>query len=157
MLIINEAWEQSFARVDFNKKAILDRGWNPLNYNLLNDEDIQATMTNSEHHEYQSMMKLNSNDTPINKSQSVPSMKTSISDLTDESGLNKHRKTVEPNYDPQYLTKVISDSVTISTKLNFSTGRAADIARRLIHDHDIREAREVNKKLLEKGKLARKC
>ena len=40
--------------------------------------------------------------------------------------------------------------------MKFSTGRAADIARRLIRDHDIHEAREANKKLARKGKLASK-
>ena len=83
MILINDAWEQSFARVDFNKKAISDRGWNPLNYSLLNDEDIKATMTDSEHFEYQSMLKMNSNDTPMNNILSEASMKTLISDLAD--------------------------------------------------------------------------
>ena len=85
-------------------------------------------------------------------------MEKSVSDITaDETG-EQTRKIIEPNYDPRYLTKVISDSVTISSKLNlnFSTGRAAEIARRLLHDHDIREAREANQQLAEKGKLARK-
>ena len=103
------------------------------------------------------MMKLYSNDTPINNSLYEPSMTTSISDLTDENGINKsYWKNVEPNYDPKYLTKVISDSVTISTKLNISTGRAANIASRRIHDHCICEAREANKRLTKKRKLARK-
>ena len=156
MILINDAWEQSFARVDFNKKAISDRGWNPLNYSLLNDEDIKATMTDSEHFEYQSMLKMNSNDTPMNNILSEASMKTLISDLTDANSGVLDRKHIEPNYDPRYLTKVILDSVTISKQLNFSTGRAADIARRLIHDHGIHEAREANKNLTKKGKLARK-
>jgi len=151
MIIVNNAWEQSFARIDLNKKAISDRGWGPLNYNLLNDEDIKATMTDLENREFLSMMKLRS----MSKTRFEPSMSTSrISDLTDDNEVC--RKNIQPNYDPRYLTKVISDSVTISTKLNFSAGRAAEVARRLIHDHDIREAREANKKLAEKGKLAKK-
>ena len=31
MVIVNNAWQQSFAQVDHNKKAISDRGWDPLN------------------------------------------------------------------------------------------------------------------------------
>jgi len=152
MIIVNDAWEQSFARVDLNKKAISDRGWGPLNYNLLNNEEIKAMMTDSENREYLSMMKLRS----MSKTRSEPSMSTSISDLTDENEVcSSSRKNIQPNYDPKYLTKVISDSVTVS-KLNFSAGRAAEVARRLIHDHDIREAREANKKLAEKGKVAKK-
>ena len=38
--LINKAWEQSFVRVDKNKNAIADRGWNPLNRNLLTNDDI---------------------------------------------------------------------------------------------------------------------
>jgi hypothetical protein len=33
--LINSAWERSFAKVEYAKKAILQRGWNPLNYVLL--------------------------------------------------------------------------------------------------------------------------
>ena len=33
--IVNYAWEKSFARVDLNLKAIISRGWNPMNYHLL--------------------------------------------------------------------------------------------------------------------------
>ena len=39
------------------KKAISDRSWGPLNYNLLNDEDIKATMTDLESREFMSMLK----------------------------------------------------------------------------------------------------
>ena len=89
MIIINDAWHQSFAQVDFNKKVISDRGWGPLNYNRLDNEDIKATMTNSEHCEYLSKMKLNLNDRTINNSLSEPFMATSTSELTDENGINK--------------------------------------------------------------------
>ena len=43
--LINKAWEQSFVRVDKNKNAIADRGWNSLNRNLLTNDDICSTMT----------------------------------------------------------------------------------------------------------------
>ena len=35
MTIINAAWDNSFARVDTNKKAISERGWVPFNRNLM--------------------------------------------------------------------------------------------------------------------------
>ena len=44
----NIAWERSFARVEQNKKAIVERGWNPLNYNLLTNSELRATMTVAE-------------------------------------------------------------------------------------------------------------
>ena len=142
MTIVDDAWQHSFDRIELNKKAISDRGWGPLNYNLLHDKDIQSTMTDSESREYLSMLKSQSAD------------QSTISDLTDEHA-NKSTKKIPLNFDPKYLTKVITDSVTMSSNLNFTAGRAADVARRLIHDHDIREAREANQKLASKGKEAR--
>ncbi len=38
--IIDHAWDQSFARVHSNLKAIAARGWGPMNYNLLTHEQI---------------------------------------------------------------------------------------------------------------------
>ncbi len=49
MIIVHEAWHQSFSQVELNKRAIAGRGKGPLNYNLLNDTDVKATMTDSEH------------------------------------------------------------------------------------------------------------
>ena len=99
-------------------------------------------MIDLETHEYLSMLKSQSAD------------QSTISDLTDENQKATTKK-IPLNFDPKYLTKVITDSVIHSPKLNFSTGRAADVARRLIHDHDIREAREANLKLASKGKEAK--
>jgi len=39
--IVHYAWEQSFARVETNKKATAARGWNPLTYNLLDNKDLK--------------------------------------------------------------------------------------------------------------------
>ena len=47
--LINFAWNKSFAQKDTNKKAIAARGWYPLNYHLLMDPELRATMTKSEH------------------------------------------------------------------------------------------------------------
>ena len=71
MTIVNDAWQHSFDRIELNKKAIYDRSWGSLNYNLLNDKDIQATMTDLETVEYASMLK-------------SPSDQSTINDLTDE-------------------------------------------------------------------------
>ena len=48
MPLINFAWANSFVKVEQNKKAIVDRGWNPLNYNLLTNSELRATMTIAE-------------------------------------------------------------------------------------------------------------
>ena len=158
MTIIDEAWSQSFANVKQNKKAIEARGWGPLNYNLLNDEDIKATMTESETREYHCMLKNNNfNELEPGASVTTSTSATSMSDITDENTIRSGDQKYAPvlNYQQKYLTKVISDSVTLNSKLNFTSGRAADVARRLLHDHDIRHAREANQMLARKGKEAR--
>ena len=43
--IVNEAWSLSFARVYNNTKAISERGWGPLNRNLLTYKELLQTMT----------------------------------------------------------------------------------------------------------------
>ena len=41
--ICNRAFQKSFAKVDCVQKAIAERGWGPLNYNLLTHPDIMAS------------------------------------------------------------------------------------------------------------------
>jgi hypothetical protein len=43
--IVNYAWNGSFDNVETNKKAILERGWFPLNRMLLLHSEIRKTMT----------------------------------------------------------------------------------------------------------------
>ena len=43
--LVARAWDDSFARIDSNKQAIAERGWNPLNYNCLLNPEIRATMS----------------------------------------------------------------------------------------------------------------
>ena len=51
MALINIAWDKSFARVQKNKKAIVDRGWNPLNRSLLLHTELRVAMTKREQSE----------------------------------------------------------------------------------------------------------
>ena len=46
--MINEAWTLSFARVQNNKKAISERGWCPLNRNLLLYKELLQIMTEAD-------------------------------------------------------------------------------------------------------------
>ena len=48
VVLVNMAWQQSFARSISNKKAIEMHGWNPLNRNLLLNETLRSTMTEEE-------------------------------------------------------------------------------------------------------------
>ena len=46
--IVNPSWDGSFARVEYNKRAIGKRGWNPLNRGCLLHPEILATKVNDE-------------------------------------------------------------------------------------------------------------
>ena len=48
MLLINIAWNKSFARVDKNRRAIADRRWGQYNRNILTFSHIRATMTETD-------------------------------------------------------------------------------------------------------------
>ena len=48
MILINYAWERSFARVETNKVAIAERGWFPLNRKLPISTQLRSTMTENE-------------------------------------------------------------------------------------------------------------
>ena len=149
--IINYAWERSFGQVESSKRAISDRGWCPLNYNLLTNKQILPTMTMSESIELQSMIKTKSSIATIcshtQQSSSTPGISliksTSLSELTDDQ---------EMNYNPYYMQRIPQTVVTISSKLNFTTGRAAHVARTLLHESDIFEARQKDKTNVQKGK-----
>ena len=152
--IINFAWERSFAQVESSKKVISDRGWCPLNCNPLTNKQILPTMTMSESIELQSMIKSNASLSKTicsitQQSSSTPELSmmksTSLSELTDDQ---------EMNYNPFYMQRV-PHTVTVASKLNFKTGRAAHVARTLLHESDILEAREQNKTNVEKGKEAK--
>eukprot|EP00977_Amphora_coffeiformis_P002353 scaffold439_cov107-Amphora_coffeaeformis.AAC.1 len=45
--LIKTCWEQSFARVESNRKMICELGWGPLNFNILNDPRIAHTKNQS--------------------------------------------------------------------------------------------------------------
>jgi hypothetical protein len=46
--LVNLCWDDSFANVRTNKKAIVERGWAPFNRNLLLNTEIRATMIESD-------------------------------------------------------------------------------------------------------------
>ena len=161
---VNYAWEQSFARVETNKKAIADRGWGPLNFNLLNNDDIKATMTDSEREELFSLMKqsqhgLNNCRTPNSIAITTStSQHSTISDLTLDSS-SASSSNVVTNYNSKYMMRTnegTSSVTTLASKMNFKTGRSAFVVRTLLHKTDLNEAREENQKLALNGREAKK-
>ncbi len=44
--LVHCAWEHSFARAESSRRAIADRGWNPLTFNLLDHEELHSAINN---------------------------------------------------------------------------------------------------------------
>ena len=45
--LVSKAWDESFAHIAINQKAVAEQGWGPLNYNLLLHPEIQLTSTSN--------------------------------------------------------------------------------------------------------------
>ena len=117
-------------------------------------------MTNSEIMELQSMLKVkSSSSTATNSTQQsstesintnntmmICTNNTSLNSLTDDG--------LDMNYDPKFITQ-IPQTVVALRGINFKTGRSAHVARALIHESDILEAREKNQMSADKGKQAK--
>ena len=72
VLLVNQAWNASFARVEYNKKAIAAQGWNPLTFNLLNNPKIHGTMT-EEDQQREQPTSIDDSDSPPNDHSLLPS------------------------------------------------------------------------------------
>ena len=130
MPIINKAWSQSFARVKDNQKAISERGWNPLNYNLMLNPEIRATMTEQEREEEGL-----SNSTII---------------LPRTVGLNQERS--DSTYTESSIPMSANSDTTQQSSLNFSTGQSAATIESIIAATQLLERREQIKKEQDEGK-----
>ena len=68
--IVNYAWDRSFARTESNKTAIIERGWNPLNYALLTSPEVIRTQINNE--KYVSTSTETTTETPESDETPIP-------------------------------------------------------------------------------------
>ena len=127
MPLINIAWDKSFARNHQNKKAIVDRGWNHLNYNLLTEPDLRATMTIGEKVSEHSKITLPPSMQPENINNS-DSNQTS-SDNSTASKITTSHSSQKTSYSQQ-------------SSLNFSTGVSAECLTALVRNEQLMEARE---------------
>ena len=130
--LVNIAWEKSFARIHLNKMAIAERGWTPLNRNLLLYKEIQSTMTAAEKEQFTGKLyeipPLISVDIGFDNSTSI----SSISNVSDRFNIQSQ--------------KLLS--------LNYSSGNSALVLESIVADQDLREARERNRlKKLEGGEI----
>ena len=117
MPLINIAWDKSFASVEENKTIIAERGWNPLNYNLLTNLGLRATMTVAERNTESSKVTLppsfmntgvgsSSNGTSTNSSQSDSELPSSISNY------NNHNENSSISNSIQQLSLYFSPGVS---------------------------------------------
>lgn len=153
--MVNFAWNQSFVRVEKNLKAIEARGWGPLNYALLNDSQIQATMTDVESKSYALMLKPEKSLNDARSVQQTLSHESTINTAEETISTLTNDPAIDMNYKSIYLKKKVPDTVTIASKLNFSTGRSAAVIQSLLHDADLQKVRQINKTKADKGKDAK--
>ena len=139
--IINYAWKHSFARKNKNQNANSDRGWNPLNRNILTNADLRATMTLKEksrdHH------KANNIILPqryFNDDKSTDSETISATSCSAFSMYNNPPSTFNNSQEQA------------SIDLNFSYGTAQKCLEAIVKDSDLQMARERIKENLSTGK-----
>ena len=136
MPIINDAWKKSFARVNMNKNAISDRGWNPLNRALLLNDELRATMTAKEStQQYSSTHNIL---IPHNKLSSTPN--------------NNDSSTTSTETDDNSERTLSNNLPLITDALNTTVGTAGDCMKALISSKLLQETRERIKEDMQKGK-----
>ena len=131
--LINVAWAKSFARVEKNAQAGADRGWNPLNRNLLTFPEIRATMTDEERE-----LEAESSST-VSISQELVVYGTPV--ITSPS---------QPSMDHKFFKRD-----TPMPLLNYNTGNAAFCIDSLLQHDQLMTARQRIKKEQENGKSVR--
>ena len=130
MLMINYAWDLSFKRVEPNKIAISERGWGPLNRNLMLDKQLRSTMTAAE------KGKEKEPDSGI----TIPYHQRQNYIVIDDSA---------PTLDTKFITPL---PPPIIDKPNLSNGMAAWCVDAIVQNQDLMEARGRIKKNQENGK-----
>ena len=129
MPLINKEWDDIFAQITSNKKAITERGWNPYNCALLLNSQIRSTMTDKE----------KGIEAERNKDIIIPSIALqNIVDVTNDS----------PNYDPEYL---LQKEIKDVKALNVSLGTATFCLQTLVAHEGLHQARAQIKRNRDKG------
>ena len=114
ILLVNTAWEYSFAQVGKNRNAIADRGWNPLNRALPANSDILATMTDKER----------------------ASEAASFNIILPKVDVTLNVANESPTCDPKYLVRNEAQP-----NLNFNSGRGQFCIDCLVQHNDLMKAR----------------
>ena len=122
--LVNIAWEKSFARVAMNKNAIAERGWYPLNRNLLLYREIQDTMTSAERQSFNDLL--------------LDNLPMSTVDVFDNSTSISALSNVSDHFNFQQQKQDV-------IALNYTSGNSAMVLDSYIGEKDLREARERNR------------
>jgi hypothetical protein len=158
------AWDRSFVNVVTNKLAILERGWFPLNKNLLLHPLLRATMTPNDKDEEKKTGLVPSSyhkDSTINTSSSSPDSGSTISTSSPESTTvtptnntsTQTPTTNQPTTNTNTSTSIhTSDPTTsIHPTFNFGSGLSASILDRLVSKSDLNASRKRNIESKRKG------
>ena len=126
--LINKAWKASFARVDKNRNAHADRGWNPLNQNLLLNVDLRATVTSKE--------RLNQHHNNIIIPQKNQKMEESSRTCT--AATTKSEASSLSNNHPSFTSTVSANP----SDLNFNSGQSLTCLKAMLSQEQLHEARQ---------------
>ena len=137
--LLNTAWERSFERVLSNRKAIADRGCNPLNRNILLDSTLRATIAETERDTEMTRALVPSRILALNPS--TPTTLTNYANATHTSISNSTALVpfTNPRFDPAFLTIPLSEP---REKMNYSQGTAALCLDSIVCHEDLMNARE---------------
>ena len=126
VVILNEAWKHSFGRVEKNRKAIADRGWNPLNRNILCLKEVIGAMT----------------DEDKEKDELVPYK---------QKGTKIHDNS-KPEYDAMYLPGSTPNIISLD-KVNMDDGIASQVIQDIVQHAELMNVREMIAKKKQEGSI----
>ena len=131
-IIVKSAWYKSFAIIPNNKKAIAERGWFPLNRNLLCHPEIVSKIS----------QKYKELELSVIYKQSTKKIISTVKN--------------SPTFDTQFVPTPPSSEETAATAvLNFSSGLAGSVMTTLFHQAELTGAREKIKSNLDAGKTVK--
>jgi hypothetical protein len=153
--LVRYGWDGSFANVQSNKVAILERGWYPLNRNLLLDPLLRNTMTDKEKEDEQkedtvplqfrhaSSSSLTTNNITNNNNASNTTVEVAVLPTTAVTSPSVNTNTSNTGHSVATLTDHTNNNEAPQT-LNFGCGLAASVLDRLVSKSDLQASRQRN-------------
>jgi len=153
MPLINKSWSQSFARVDKNRNALADRGWNPLNQALLLNDDLRATMTRKE----------KSTEYNLSNNIIIPKHKQSKSTLVPSNESYSSMTSMTGTTSSSSIDNQTSFLMSRPDELNFNSGQSLTCLKAMLSQDQLHAAREriredgINGKTIKEQLQANTC